>query len=344
MDIFTYVRDIYIDLVRQRWNLEQETIKNSLTLAILTPDEFSYNIMKGPGYMAVVTGEVIHIIQCVPVDVTVAHLNECYAELPVKRNNKTWFMKAKTHILLQKGTQISCSNALPAQYKIHNKWYKIVPKPVETINPIVINPIINNTLKFEETGNLATSGLYSMKELEDLRNYINFPMEKPAILNQIARKVEGKPTVHQGGSFSRLLDDDALELISSNFWNKIWKKFMTFGSISAGIMMIIMIFNLLKLVIDTMIRGYTLYTIYGWSARIFGAFFASITALLIHLGANTTNNEPAPRSDVELNQIPYTPLPTNPSSKPISSTYPLLHDPSALGCVSENIRQGSQFP
>ena len=118
---------------------------------------------------------------------------------------------------------------------------------------------------------------------------------------------------------------------------------MTFESISARIMMIIMIFNLFKLIIDTMIRGYTFYTIYGWSARIFGASFTSTTTLLIHLGANTTNLEPATRSDVELNQIPYTSLPTDLSSKPMSSTYPSLNDLSAPSCITETIRQGSQF-
>lgn len=67
----TQMKELYLDLVRQRCTVERETIKNSLAIATNSPDEFAYNLMKGPGYMAVPSGEVIHIIQCVPVEVKV---------------------------------------------------------------------------------------------------------------------------------------------------------------------------------------------------------------------------------------------------------------------------------
>ena len=34
-----------------------------------SPDEFAYHLMKGPGYMSVIVGEVVHIIKCIPVEV-----------------------------------------------------------------------------------------------------------------------------------------------------------------------------------------------------------------------------------------------------------------------------------
>ena len=39
--------------------------------------------MKGPGYMAMTAGEVIHIMKCIPMEVKVAHSNECYMKLKV---------------------------------------------------------------------------------------------------------------------------------------------------------------------------------------------------------------------------------------------------------------------
>lgn len=180
-----------------------------------------------------------------------------------------------------------------------------------------------------------------MKELEELRNYINFPMEKPAILNEMARKVEGKPTVHQGG-FHRLLDENSIEILATNTWQKIWEKMMTFGSISAGIMMIIMIFNLLKLILDAVIRGYTLYSIYGWSVRIFGACFASITALLIHLGDTNSTENPRSQNNVEMNQIRYSEVPTEPPAQKTPPVYPSLETTPTY--TSEPLRQKSSFP
>ena len=82
MDIFTYVNSKYIyverhirievnrlyrDLLYHRCTLEREVFKNALTLATQAPDEFAFNLMKGPGYMSVVAGEVVHIVKCVPV-------------------------------------------------------------------------------------------------------------------------------------------------------------------------------------------------------------------------------------------------------------------------------------
>ena len=96
LDIFTYVnskfvyvekhlrtqmKSLYLDVVRQRCALERETIKNSVAIAAQSPYEFAYNLMKGPGYMALVSGEVAHIIQCVPVELKVLQADKCYAQL-----------------------------------------------------------------------------------------------------------------------------------------------------------------------------------------------------------------------------------------------------------------------
>ena len=62
---------LYQDVVIQRCNLERETLKNALAIATQAPDQFAYNLMKGPGYMAVAAGEVMHIVKCVPVEVKV---------------------------------------------------------------------------------------------------------------------------------------------------------------------------------------------------------------------------------------------------------------------------------
>lgn len=182
--------------------------------------------------------------------------------------------------------------------------------------------MINISIDFNETTSIGNGGIYTMKELDELRQFINFPMERPAILNTIARKIEGKPTVQQGGKMIHLLDEDTIKEIAESAWSTLWAKFMTFGTVSAGIMAIFVILQFIKLVIDTIIRGYTLYSIYGWSVRVFGAIFSSITALLVHLGNKVTEST-APPPDVELNRLPYEMVPTEP--EPIRKHYPDLN-------------------
>ena len=43
------------------------TYINTLTLATQSPDEFAYHLIKGPVYISVITGEVVHIVKCIPV-------------------------------------------------------------------------------------------------------------------------------------------------------------------------------------------------------------------------------------------------------------------------------------
>ncbi|KYN09194.1 hypothetical protein ALC57_18687 [Trachymyrmex cornetzi] len=116
LDIFTYINSkfvyvekhirsqmnlLYRDVLKQRCTLEQQVLKGALSLAINSPDEFAYQIMKGPGYMAVISGEVVHIIKCTPVDVKIQHVKECYSELPVQKpNQQTTLIKCFLNIFL----------------------------------------------------------------------------------------------------------------------------------------------------------------------------------------------------------------------------------------------------
>ena len=103
LDIFSYVNSkfvyverhirtqlsrLYHDITLQTCNVERQVLKTLITLAPLTPDEFAYQLMKGPGYMALIVGEVAHIIKCIPVEVTVRHTSECYHQLAVKKGNE----------------------------------------------------------------------------------------------------------------------------------------------------------------------------------------------------------------------------------------------------------------
>ena len=49
--ISTETNRLYHDVLSQRSILEQQVFGNTLTLAIQSPDEFAYHLMKGPGYM-----------------------------------------------------------------------------------------------------------------------------------------------------------------------------------------------------------------------------------------------------------------------------------------------------
>ena len=69
--------------------------------------------MKGPEYMALLAGEVIHMVKCVSVEVKLARTTKCYEHLPVIQGNETYFLTPQTHVLIRHGTQITCNSFAP---------------------------------------------------------------------------------------------------------------------------------------------------------------------------------------------------------------------------------------
>ena len=111
-----------------------------------------------------------------------------------------------------------------------------------------------------------------------------FPAERPALLNTIARGIMGRTVSLQGGSISNLMDKMAIEKIVASTWNRFWSKFLIFGNVSAGLLGIYLLIRAIKLILDTLVHGYALHTVYGWSLYLLGAVWDSLTQLLLHLG------------------------------------------------------------
>lgn len=320
LDIFAYVnskfvyvekhirnqmKSLYRDVVTQRCDLERSTLKNSLSIAASSPDEFAYRLMKGPGYMAVVSGEVVHIIKCIPIEVMLRHDENCYSELPVSRttpeNKEPYFMSPRTHILKKKGTQITCNALIPAYYRFGDGWLKIMPRPKEAKDPITIQPNSQETWKYINAGDLATSGIYTEQEINELRERIMFPVERGAILNDIAREMRGEPVADRDGSIMRLLDEDTVLRIAESAWAKMWGHFMSFGTAASGFIAVIIIFHLIKGVIDVFIRGYALHGVFGWSFHLLGALWSSVAHCLLLTAQNTKPDQDVkPREAVEM--------------------------------------------
>lgn len=331
LDIFTYVNSkfvyvekhirtqmtaLYNDVIMQKCNLEKQVIKNALALGSLLPDEFAYTLMKRPGYMAVVAGEVAHIIKCIPVEVSIRRPTECYAELPVVHRNQTLFLSPKSRILSKFGTQRECSTILPVMYKIEGTWYRFTPGPIENLPPEVIKPNTQPAWRYLTPGKLATSGIYSEADIEELRDHIMFPAERPALLNTIARGMSGQQIPDGSISMYGLLDEKTLTKIVESTTSKVWSGFITFGSATAGVLGIFIVVRLIKIIIDTLIHGYALHSVYGWSLHLLAAIWGSFTNLLLHLGRTRSEDQSTGIKEIKLElQDPEQAKPDTPTPK-----------------------------
>ena len=92
-------------------------------------------------------------------------------------------------------------------------------------------------------------------------------------------------------SSMNLLDEETLNNIAESAWEKFWTLFTNFCTASAGFIGIIIIIRGIKLIADTLIDGYALHRVFGWSIHFLGALWDSVTNLLLHLGKPKANTE-----------------------------------------------------
>lgn len=228
--------DLYKEIVHKRCEADVARLKETFTLAYLSPDLFAYNLM-GPGYMAHVSGEVIHIIKCIPVEVKIRmNLTTCYKQIPVIYENSDMFLAAKTKILVKHGAATECSRLLPLTYKIASQWVSINPAVKSVSDPEIPSPDTKYTWSPKDVTQLATDGIYTEAEIRSYMEKLSFPMERESILDNTAAMIslERKRDITGPTSF---LDMEYW----TDFKNYYWRRFKDFGSISGGILSIMII-------------------------------------------------------------------------------------------------------
>ena len=85
----------------------------------------------------------------------------------------------------------------------------------------------------------------------------------------------------------------------------MWSRFVTFGTVSTGCIVIFIIIQLVKTIVDIIIQGYALHSIYGWSIHILGALWSSVSHLHLATPKETSSQ------DVEIGEL----LPETPKKK-----------------------------
>jgi len=154
-----------------------------------------------------------------------------------------------------------------------------------------------------------------------------FPAEQLSILNTVTRGIMGQPGSINGGSFLNLLDEASIEKIATSAWERFWKKFLIFGNISAGVIGIYMAIRIIKLILDTIVHGYALHTVYRWSMYLLGAIWDLLTQFLLHLGKEKPSKPKRPvasapaESDSNNRTVRFSELPDDLAREHV---YPLL--------------------
>ncbi|XP_063989692.1 uncharacterized protein LOC135168981 [Diachasmimorpha longicaudata] len=276
------IKKLYHHIRLNECETKRTTLMNSLALATLTPDMFAYNLMKGPGYHAIPTGEQVTIIKCTAVPIKIRKTDECTLEIPVSYNNESYFLNGISRMLIRKGTAIDCHSAIPTVFFLDENWYTLNPDLMKAPTPLILNPLKPIEWEYEKLQNLGTSGIYNEQDMEKLRDRLLTKAETPVVVSNMARAASGNQLPTGSISMRHLLDREMLEEITESAVQKAWNSLKIFGNTVSIVIGIITIIQIIIGLINLIIHGFTLHDAFGWSLQLAGACCVSITHLLLY--------------------------------------------------------------
>ncbi|UHM27704.1 MAG: hypothetical protein FOCCV1_gp2 [Fushun oxya chinensis chuvirus 1] len=281
--------NLYRHVSRHTCEIRRMALLNTLSLASINEEEFAYAYKGKRGYTAIRRGEVIYLVECIPVPVTIRRTEGCFADLPILYKNSSMFLTPKTGVIKQTGSAVECSSILPSWFYLDNKWYSITAgSAMGNIDPLVLSPNSETEWKYTVPSNLAQSGIYTMDELRSFENRLMFPGERKAVLDVVARGMSGKGTGSQGLSIKEFVTPQDLKDISDSLITRMWGAFSSIGQWTSGFLGVWVVYRLIKTMLSALINGHALYSVFGWSLKLLFCVWSSLTTWAL----KTTTKDP----------------------------------------------------
>lgn len=294
LNMFTYINSKFTFLERHTKNqlvslhkalltnqceLDKSILNTQLAMAFLSPTDFAYLRMGKPGYTALPAGEVMYLVKCQAVSVKRRFVEKCYQEFPVEYKNSTWFMAPRTHILMMRGNEIPCSEIVPVNYNIDNKWYSFSPKIHETVEPTSIVPKSESGWKYSDPIPLINTGLYSQDDLENMRKQLMFPLDKGVILSAMSNKVTFSPQSKSEDEFdfSNLISEKDVKSSVEQFFLKTTGILSIFGSCTSIVIGFWMVYTVSKWIADFLFHLFSLYKEFGLNYKLSAAMWSTLS-------------------------------------------------------------------
>lgn len=263
---------------------EAQMIANLQSLAAVDPIEFAYAWNRKPGFTALIRGEVVHMVKCVPVSVHIHTTTSCTHELPVLYLGQPMYMSSRSHILSPHGEQVSCNAMFPVKYKLQNQWFSLGPTLVQSRAPEILKLNINYSDWAYTSINVGTAGIYTTSDLNRQRMAVLFPLELRAITRSIASSVGGYQTSPNGFKLSNLVDNNYLENAIASYWHKLHSGIQIFGIYSGVVMGCVMIGKMLSTLCQGGVNCYILNSMFGKCCGLLGLMCPVLANSIILFG------------------------------------------------------------
>lgn len=297
LDIFLYVnakffhvlRDLRMELraIVKRVTLdicevERKQLQTLLTLANVSPLQFAYQYMDSPGYTAILAGEVIHIIKCVPVPALPREEEECTLEYPVTYRNESYYMTPRSHLLQKTSTPLSCALSLLPEYHFFTNWYTVRRGSSPVHPPKILIPHRGNEWLGRDFSDVFSSGIYTRKQLDEIRHQIMSPQERKSITERLAGNLNHEAYVGKTLDISTLINDSMIKSRVQAWWEETMGWFWWVGRLGSSLFSFYILYQLTSKLISTTFRVHALHEAFGCSFKLLAAIFSGITSFLLH--------------------------------------------------------------
>ncbi|UYV83588.1 K02A2.6-like [Cordylochernes scorpioides] len=184
-DIYTCLRATYRELVLHMCNLERKMLKNRIELIRQSTYEGGLGGLGYPGSYVKVSGEVMHIIKCTPVVVTLREATECYKSLPVMYMGAPVFLLPQSRIIVHDSARIPCSSVTPTMFNLRGEWIEMTPMYRTANAPKTMKPVNYTNMPFKRIRTFAQGVIYSEKDVQATQHAIMFPSLRDAVVSDM---------------------------------------------------------------------------------------------------------------------------------------------------------------
>ena len=230
------IKELNANVMNKLCSLQSPAIVTLQSLAYTDAMEFAFAWKRKPGHSALVRGEVVHILDCVPVQVKVQPTSQCTHEIPVLYINDTLYMHPRSHVLSRYAETVPCTSLYPVKYRLKGAWYTLAPHLVASHPPQILRTKLNFTSWKYKRLNIGTVGIYSLADINRQRSAILFPVERRAITRQIADTAAGLQTGPRSFDLTALVDPSHFKAIIFSYWNELDNSIRIFGTYSGAIL------------------------------------------------------------------------------------------------------------
>ncbi|AJG39055.1 glycoprotein [Tacheng Tick Virus 4] len=286
-------REMVVNLERQQCSLHRETLLNRLHIVASTPSSATLLLDNEPGVFGRVAGEVVHLLRCPAVEVTLRRADHCSLEIPIRHLGRDVYMEPRTRIITTEYTHRECGPLVPVMFRHGNQWVQFSPQYSPAPEPKKIHPMSPTLPSFERLVAYARGGIYDPRDLQQLRDFILFSHKRDAIETNIVAGLSGQSAPKY--DLTQVLNSGGWEELARDRLQQIWGKFQGLGKIVNGLVGIYVCFVIVRITFGLILRTFTIYNTHGCTKLMLGVWSSALTHFLLSL-AGRERQEPREES------------------------------------------------